>query len=374
MSAKGPLKGVKFLEFAGLGPAPFAGMMFSDLGADVVRIERKGVPDPVAGQLDARGRRAIALDLKQTNAIDLCLELCDSAEVVFEGFRPGVMERLGLGPEKMLARNPRLVYGRMTGWGQHGPKSSYAGHDINYLSLTGALHSIGSEDKPVVPLNLVADYGGGAMMLVAGILAAVIHARATGQGQVVDAAMTDGAAYLMSIFYGLFAGGEWQDRRRSNLLDGGAPFYDTYRCADGQWISIGPLEPQFYALLLQKIEPGNCLAQPQMEQRSWPEMQAAMRAIFARKSRQEWCDLLEYTDVCFAPVLSMAEAPTHAHNVARGSFVELDGVLQPAPAPRFSVTPGGIQFPPAPVGRDARAVLADWCIDPALIRALDAES
>jgi len=367
MSAHGPLKGVKILEFAGLGPAPFAGMMLSDMGADVLRIERKAASDPVPQQLDARGRRTIGLDLKQPSAVELCLRLGERAEAAFEGFRPGVMERLGLGPEAMLKRNPRLVYGRMTGWGQSGPYSSSAGHDINYLALSGALHAIGTEDKPVPPLNLVADYGGGAMFLLAGILAAMMHARATGEGQVVDAAMTDGAAYLMSFFYGLFATGTWQDRRRANLLDGGAPFYDTYRCADGKWISIGSLEPQFYALLLNKVAAGGQLPQAQMERDSWPDMQRSLREIFAKKTRQQWCDILENTDVCFAPVLSLTEAPTHPHNRARHAFVELAGVVQPAPAPRFSRTPGKIQSPPAPIGQHAREALADWGIDSASI-------
>lgn len=360
MMASGPLNGIKVLEFAGIGPGPFAGMMLSDMGADVLRIERKGTPDPAAERFDARGRRTIELDLKQSYAVDLCLKLGESAEIVFEGNRPGVMERLGLGPREMLARNPRLVYGRMTGWGQSGPYASSAGHDINYLSLSGALHAIGTEEKPVPPLNLAADYGGGAMFLVAGVLAAVIHARATGEGQVVDAAMTDGAAYLMTLFYGMHAAGTWEDRRRSNLLDGGAPFYDTYRCADGKWISVGALEPQFYALLLQKTGAAGRLAPPQMERKSWPDMQQALRELFATRTRQQWCDLLENTDACFAPVLSLAEAPAHPHNRARGTFVELAGVIQPAPAPRFSATPSRIQWPPAPVNRDARQVLEDW--------------
>jgi alpha-methylacyl-CoA racemase len=360
MMASGPLNGIKVLEFAGIGPGPFAGMMLSDMGADVLRIERKGTPDPAAERIDARGRRTIELDLKQSHAIDLCLKLSESAEIVFEGHRPGVMERLGLGPRAMLARNPRLVYGRMTGWGQSGPYASNAGHDINYLSLSGALHAIGTEEKPVPPLNLAADYGGGAMFLIAGVLAAVIHARATGEGQVVDAAMTDGAAYLMTLFYGMHAAGTWEDRRRTNLLDGGAPFYDTYRCADGKWISVGALEPQFYALLLQKTGAAGRLAPPQMERKSWPDMQQALRELFATRTRQQWCDVLENTDACFAPVLSLSEAPAHPHNRARGTFVELAGVIQPAPAPRFSATPSRIQWPPAPVNRGAWQVLEDW--------------
>jgi alpha-methylacyl-CoA racemase len=356
----GPLAGLKVLEFAGIGPGPFVGMVLSDMGADVLRIERKGTADPAPDRFDARGRLAIELDLKQSHAIKACLELCERAEVVFEGNRPGVMERLGLGPDVVLARNPRIVYGRMTGWGQSGPYAAFAGHDINYLSLSGALHAIGTEEKPVPPLNLAADYGGGAMMLVAGLLAGILYSRASGKGQVIDAAMTDGAAYLMTYFYGLHAAGSWVDRRRTNLLDGGAPFYDTYRCADGKWISVGPLEPKFYALLLEKTDAVHRLLQPQMERASWPDMHQSLREIFAKRTRQEWCDLLEHTDACFAPVLSLTEAPHHPHNRARDTFVEVGGVVQPAPAPRFSDTPSRIQWPHAPIARDARRALTSW--------------
>jgi alpha-methylacyl-CoA racemase len=358
--ANGPLAGIKVLEFAGIGPGPFVGMMLSDMGADVLRIERKGTRDPAPERLDARGRLAIELDLKQPHAIDVCLRLCEHAEILVEGNRPGVMERLGLGPDVVLERNPRILYGRMTGWGQSGPYAAYAGHDINYLSLSGALHAIGTEDKPIPPLNLAADYGGGALFLIVGLLAGIIHSRASGKGQVIDAAMTDGAAYLMTYFHGLHAAGGWVDRRRANLLDGGAPFYDTYRCADGKWISIGPLEPKFYALLLEKTDSVERLAQPQMEGTSWPDMHRTLCELFATRTRQEWCDLLEHTDACFAPVLSLAEAPTHPHNRARGTFVELAGVVQPAPAPRFSDTPSRIQWPPAPIVRNTRQALKDW--------------
>jgi alpha-methylacyl-CoA racemase len=358
--ASGPLAGVKVLEFAGIGPGPFVGMMLSDMGASVLRIERKGTPDPVPERLDARGRLAIELDLKQPQSIAVCLMLCAHADIIFEGNRPGVMERLGLGPDAVLARNPRIIYGRMTGWGQSGPYAPYAGHDINYVSLSGALHAVGTEDKPIPPLNLVADFGGGAMFLVAGLLAGIIHARASGKGQVIDAAMTDGAAYLMTYFYGQYAAGSWKDSRRANLLDGGAPFYDTYRCADGKWISIGALEPGFYALLLEKADLRERMAQPQMEQPGWHDMQRTLREVFATRTRQEWCDLLEHTDACFAPVLSLAEAPEHPHNRARGTFVDIAGVIQPAPAPRFSGTPSRIQWPPAALVRNTRKALKDW--------------
>jgi alpha-methylacyl-CoA racemase len=357
---RGPLAGLKVIEFAGIGPGPFAGMMLSDMGADVLQIVRPAAADPPLNQFDARGRRSIALDLKDRAAVATCLELAETAEVVFEGNRPGVMERLGLGPDAMLARNPRLVYGRMTGWWQFGPAAHAAGHDINYLALTGALHAIGTEEKPLPPLNLAADYGGGSMFLVTGILAALLHARATGQGQVVDAAMTDGASCLMSLFYGFFAAGQWHDRRRANLLDGGAPFYDTYRCADGKWISIGSIEPQFYALLLEKINARPPFDAKQMDRNAWPAMHEHLKEIFATKTQAEWCALLEYSDVCFAPVLSLAEAPLHPHNKARGTFVTSAGVVQPAPAPRFSATPSAIQSPPAAFEKDTAAAIAAW--------------
>lgn len=362
MNASGPLKGVKVLEFAGIGPGPFAGMLLSDMGADVLRIERRGALDPTPDRLDARGRRTLALDLKQPSAVAVCLDLCESADIVFEGNRPGVMERLGLGPDAMHARNPKLVYGRMTGWGQYGPSAQAAGHDINYLSLSGALHAIGTEERPVPPLNLVADYGGGAMFLIAGLLASLLHARTTGEGQVVDAAMTDGSAYLMTLYYGMLAGGRWKDERGTNALDGGAPFYDTYRCADGKWISIGSIEPQFYALLLEKTGSRDQLTKSQMDRVAWPEMKQMLSEVFARKSREQWCELLENTDVCFAPVLSLEEAPRHPHNIARETFVEMAGIMTPAPAPRFSATPGRIQSPPLPVGQGAMETLGAWGI------------
>ncbi len=373
MTASGPLTGVKVIEFAGIGPGPFAGMMLSDMGATVLRIERPGTSDPTPDRLDARGRQTLALDLKQPGAVALCLDLCASAEIVFEGHRPGVMERLGLGPDAMHARNPKLVYGRMTGWGQHGPNSQAAGHDINYLSVTGALHAIGIEEKPIPPLNLAADYGGGAMFLIAGLLAGLIHARASGQGQVVDAAMTDGAAYLMTLFYGMLGGNRWVDIRAANTLDGGAHFYDTYECSDGKWISVGSIEPQFYALLLEKTGAGDRLTKLQMDRGAWPEAKRALREIFATKSRDEWSALLENTDVCFAPVLSLNEAPHHPHNVARGTFVELAGVMAPAPAPRFSATPSHIQSPPAPIGKAWRETLTGWGISDAEIDRLIAD-
>lgn len=360
MEGTGPLKGIKIVEFGGLGPGPFAGTMFSDMGADVLRIDRKGAGDPPVTRIDARGRHTIALDLKDPADIARCLDICDKADVVFEGFRPGVMERLGLGPDIMMGRNPKLVFGRMTGWGQQGPYAHTAGHDINYLAITGALHAIGTQDKPVPPLNLVADYGGGGMMLVVGILAALINAKATGKGQVVDAAICDGATYLMSLFYGMKEAGNWQDKRNANLLDGAAPFYDSYQCADGEWIAVGSMEPQFYALLLDAMGEPSLGEVKQMDQARWPELKVRFQEIFRGRTRDEWCKVMEYTDICFAPVLSMTEAPKHPHNIARGSFVSVAGVVQPAPAPRFSSTPSAIRWAPAAVQHDVADSVAKW--------------
>ena len=335
-------------------------MLLSDLGADVVRIDRKGQGRGSPADVTARGRRSVALDLKNPESIETCLKLLEKADGLIEGFRPGVMERLGLGPDVALARNPKLVYGRMTGWGQTGPYAKAAGHDMNYIAITGALHAIGTEDKPVPPLNLVGDFGGGALYLAFGLLAGVIHARATGQGQVIDCAMSDGAASLMAMFYGFKAGGMWNEGRRTNLLDGGAHFYDTYQCADGKWISIGSIEPQFYLLLLEKTGISDPQFQHQMSREEWPELREKLAAVIKTKARDEWCAIMDATDVCFAPVLTMDEAPQHAHNAARRTFVEVEGVTQPAPAPRFSATPGVIQGPPPKIGAHNDEALADW--------------
>jgi alpha-methylacyl-CoA racemase len=302
----------------------------------------------------------VALDLKSPAAIEACLKLMESADAVFEGFRPGVMERLGLGPDVALKRNPKLVYGRMTGWGQTGPYANAAGHDMNYIAITGALHAIGTTDKPVPPLNLVGDFGGGALYLAFGLLAGVIQARETGKGQVIDCAMSDGAASLMAMFYGFKASGMWQGGRRNNMLDGGAHFYDTYQCSDGKWISLGSIEPQFYALLLEKTGIDDPEFQRQMDRAAWPTLHDKLADVIARKTRDEWCEIMDATDVCFAPVLDLDEAPKHAHNAARKTFVEVAGVTQPAPAPRFSATPGAIQGPPPTVGAHDREALADW--------------
>ena len=370
--AQGPLAGLKVIEFAGIGPGPFCGMLLSDLGADVVRIDRKGGRGGSKFDVTGRGRRSVALDLKVPASIEACLKLAETADVVFEGFRPGVMERLGLGPDVVLKRNPKIVYGRMTGWGQTGPYANAAGHDMNYIAISGALHAIGLADKPIPPLNLVGDFGGGALYLAFGILAGVVHARATGQGQVIDCAMSDGAASLMAMFYGFKASGMWTDNRRENMLDGGAHFYDTYQCSDGKWISIGSIEPQFYALLLEKTGITDPAFQQQMNRAEWPTLRAKLAEVIKKKSRAEWCEIMDATDVCFAPVLDLTETAGHPHNAARQTFVEVEGVVQPAPAPRFSATPGAIQFVSPPVGAHNDEAFADWGFSTGEIDALKA--
>lgn len=357
---QGPLSDLKVLEFAGIGPGPFCGMLLSDLGADVVRIDRKGPGRGSKTDVTGRGRKSVAMDLKSPAAVEACLKLMETADAVFEGFRPGVMERLGLGPDVALARNPRLVFGRMTGWGQTGPYAQAAGHDMNYIAISGALSAIGMPDKPVPPLNLVGDFGGGALYLAFGLLAGVIHARATGQGQVIDCAMSDGAASLMAMFYGMKAAGVWSGKRRDNLLDGGAHFYDTYQCSDGEWIALGSIEPQFYAQLLEKTGINDPTFKGQMDRSQWPSLHEKLATVIKSKTRDEWCEIMQGTDVCFGPVLSLEEAPRHAHNVARQTFVEVEGVVQPAPAPRFSATPGAIAGPPPAIGAHTRTALEGW--------------
>jgi alpha-methylacyl-CoA racemase len=358
----GPLAGIRVLEIASIGPGPFCAMMLSDLGAEVIRIDRKELAGSGDPRLSLnRGRRSLALDLKKTEAVATVLKMVEQADLLVEGFRPGVMERLGLGPEVCHARNPKLIFGRMTGWGQHGPLAQAAGHDINYISLAGALHAMGYADRaPAPPLNLVGDFGGGAMYLLCGLLAAYIEAQQSGQGQVVDAAMTDGTASLLTAFFGLKALGRWTDRRQSNYLDGGAHYYGCYTCADGKFISIGSIEPKFYALLLEKLDIEDPRFQAQQDPAAWPELRQKLEAIFRTRPRDEWCALLENTDVCFAPVLTMEEAIRHPHNVERETFVSVAGVPQPAPAPRFSRTPGEIQGPAAKAGEHSEQVLADW--------------
>jgi alpha-methylacyl-CoA racemase len=339
----GPLHGVRVLEFAGLGPAPFCGMLLSDLGAQVMRITRPGATPAPFDSILNRGRTTLSLDLKQSSGIAVSRALSKSADILIEGFRPAVMEQLGLGPDVLLTDNPKLVYGRMTGWGQHGPNSQAAGHDINYIALSGALHAIGTSTKPTVPLNLIGDFGGGALYLAMGVLAALLNARTSGVGQVVDCAMTDGAASLMSMMFGLRGFGEWRESRESNLIDGGAPFYDNYQCADDKWICIGALEPQFFAELLGKLRIPATEFPNHLDRDCWPAMRARFEQTFKREKQVYWCELLENTDACFAPVLSMSEAVNHPHNVARGTFTHHRGIIQPAPAPRFSLTSTVIQ-------------------------------
>ena len=369
----GPLTGVKVLELAGIGPGPFCGMLLADMGADVLRVDRLQANDlglPVEPKYDimSRGRRSIALDLKQPDSIQAVLKLAARADALIEGFRPGVTERLGLGPEACFARNPRLVYGRITGWGQDGPLAQAAGHDINYIALSGALHAIGRKgEAPVPPLNLVGDFGGGGMYLAFGIACALFEARASGRGQVIDAAMSEGAASLMAMFYGRMAAGHWREQRGVNVLDSGAPWYDAYETADGKHVAIGSIEGRFYAELLARLGLDASALPGQFEFARWPELRAAFAAAFKSKTRDQWCREMEGTDVCFAPVLSLAEAPQHAHNRARGAFVEVDGVTQPAPAPRYSRTPGAIARGAPRRGEGAAQALADWGFDKAEI-------
>lgn len=363
----GPLQGIRIVELAGIGPGPMACMLLADLGATVLRIDRTeaadlGVKRPAKYNLLLRNRQCAMLDLKQPAAVEQVLELVENADVLIEGFRPGVAERLGLGPEICLARNARLVYGRMTGWGQTGPLAHAAGHDVNYLALTGALNAIGRKDQaPSIPLALAGDMGGGALYLVMGVLAALLEARGSGQGQVVDAAIVDGAASLATSFYGLHAAGLWDERRGTNILDTGAPFYEVYECQDGGWISVGPIEARFYAQLLQKLDLDAAALGDQHDRGAWAQAKVQIAQRFKSRTRQQWCDLLEGSDVCFAPVLSFAEAPQHAHMKARGTFVEVEGVVQPAPAPRFSRTvPAMPRAPQERPDADLAAIAAEW--------------
>ena len=359
----GPLHGLRFVELAGIGPGPFCGMLLADLGAEVVLVDRKSGGAPLGADprrdLTRRGKRSIALDLKQPGAAEVVLRLVERADGLIEGFRPGVMERLGLGPDACLARNSRLAYGRLTGWGQSGPLSQAAGHDLNYVALSGLLnHSGHREAPPAIPPTVVGDVGGGAMFMAVGLLSAVISARSTGRGQVVDAAITDGCALMATLIQGLRVQGLWTDRRQANALDGGAHWYDCYQCADGEWISVGALEPQFYALLVAKLGPEAAgLERAQFDVANWPAHKARLVDLFRTRTRAEWCLLLEGTDVCFAPVLTLAEAAAHPHNRARGAWVERDGLAQPAPAPRFSATPGAIGGPPTVAGAHTREIL-----------------
>ena len=362
----GPLEGIRIIELAGLGPAPFAGMMLSDAGADVIRIDRSDRAqypprqDPHVDLMN-RGRRSVAVDLKHPEGVALVLRLVEGADGLMEGFRPGVAERLGLGPDVCLARNPRLAYGRMTGYGQEGPMSQAAGHDIDYIALSGALEAVGrAGDRPVPPLNLVGDFGGGGMLLAYGMLAAILGARTTGRGQVIDAAMVDGAAALMTMTYTLRSAGIWQDARGTNLLDTGAHFYEVYETSDGGYLGVGAIEPQFYAELMRLLGLGDEDLSTQMDRTTWAAMKERFAAIFATRTRAEWEEVFAGSDACVAPVLSATEAPDHPHNRARGTFTEVAGVVQPAPAPRFLSTPGEIRRPPPNPGQYGDEALTDW--------------
>ena len=347
------------IEIAGIGPGPFCAMLLADMGAEVIRVDRKSAAG-AGSKFDVmnRGRRSIAIDLKHPAAVETILRMIEQADALIEGFRPGVMERLGLSPEACFARNGKLIYGRMTGWGQNGTLAQAAGHDINYIALSGVLHAIGRpHENPVPPLNLVGDFGGGGLLLAFGIVCGLLEARTSGKGQVIDAAMTDGSATLMAMMYGFHALGRWTNDKGTNLLDSGAHFYETYECADGKWVAIGSIEPQFYALLLEKTGITDSDFQAQMDAQRWPELKAKLAAVIKTKTRHEWCAMMEGTDVCFAPVLDFDEAPRHPHNRARQTFVEIAGVLQPAPAPRFSRTAPETPSPPAQAGRHTEEVL-----------------
>ncbi len=359
----GPLSGIKIIEIAGIGPGPFTGMLLADMGAEVISIHRKtssADEKMSAVNISERGKRPIALNLKSEEGIATVLKLVESADALFEGFRPGVMERLGLGPDVCLERNPKLVYGRMTGWGQDGPMAQAAGHDINYISLSGALHAIGKKgQKPQAPLNLVGDFGGGGMFLAFGMCCAIIEAQRTGKGQTVDVSMVEGSAALMHMMYSMKAIGVWSEDRGTNLLDTGAHFYDTYETKDGKYVSIGSIEPQFYALLMEKAELDPAKFGNHMDASKWDELKEDLTEVFKQKTRDEWCELMEGTDVCFAPVLAMSEVAEHPHNKARGSFVEINGVNQPAPAPKFGQSQPGTPRAPKPAGAETDAVLKE---------------
>ena len=372
----GPLAGLRVLEFEAIGPAPFCGMLLADMGADVLLVDRKRDSDLGLGgerrhAVMLRGRRSVTLDLKSPAGAEAALALADKADVLIEGLRPGVMERLGLGPNEVAARNPRLVYGRMTGWGQHGPLADRAGHDINYIALAGVLGAIGrAGDAPVPPLNLIGDFGGGGLLLAFGIACGVIEARRSGRGQVIDAAMVDGASLLSTMFAGMLAAGQWSDERGANLLDSGAPWYDTYATKDGRYVAIGAIEARFYAELIDRLGLGRDALAAQHDRLRWPALRERFGAVFRTKTRDEWCAVFEGSDACFAPVLGLVESRQHAHNLARGRNIRVDGIEQPAPAPLFGRTPGAVRRGPPERGAMGREALADWGFTPSDIAQL----
>lgn len=374
----GVLSGIRVLELEAIGPAPFGAMLLADMGADVLRIDRPSPPDDLGPQrsgrtvdITGRGKRSVTLDLKQPDAAHSVLDLIEKADVLIEGFRPGTMERLGLGPDVALKRNPQLVYARMTGWGQTGPLANQAGHDLNYIALSGVLSAIGpAGGRPVPPLNLVGDYGGGGMLLALGVVAALLNVQRGGPGQVVDAAMTEGAAQLGSIMWGLLSGGSWREQRGSNMLDGGAPWYDTYRTLDGHYMAVGAVEMRFYAELLAKLGLSDANLPKQHDRDGWPRLRSAFEKAFLGKTRQEWCEIFNSSDACVAPVLLFSEAPNHPHNRARSNFMSVDGVTQPAPAPQFLGTPSGIPKPAPKRGEHGGDALRDWGLTAAAIASL----
>ena len=357
----GPLNGYTVIELSGIGPAPMAGMILADMGAEVIRIERAGAWNPLKSKdVSFRGKKSVVLNLKHPQGVDTLLRMVENADVLIDPYRPGVCEKLGIGPEVCLERNPKLIFGRMTGWGQEGPLAKAAGHDINYISLTGALYATGRKgEKPVPPLNLVGDMGGGGMLLVNGVLAALLETHNSGKGQVIDAAMVDGAAQLMWMFHGFHALGGWDETQRgANMLDGAAHFYDSYECADGEYISIGSIEPQFYALLKEKAGLDEETFADQHNQDAWPELTEKLAEVFKSKTQAQWCELMEGSDVCFAPVLNFIDAPKHPANIARDVYLDVDGITQPAPAPRFSRTPSEVRHGAHAVGADTEEILA----------------
>lgn len=372
----GPLKGIRILELAGIGPGPFCGMMLADMGAEVIRIERPGGNPSAAAGHDVlfRNRRSLALDLKSPAGAQTLLRMCKGADALFEGFRPGVAERLGVGPEACMAVNPKLVYGRMTGWGQTGPLAETAGHDINYIALSGALHAIGRRgERPLPPLNLVGDFGGGGMMLAFGLVCGLLEAHSSGQGQVIDSSMVEGSAALMAMFFDLRSRGAFNEQRGTNMLDTGAPFYEVYETRDGRYISIGSIEPQFYTILAKQLNLDPKTYGHQFDFARWPEQKEKIAELFKQKTRDEWCAIFDGSDVCFAPVLSIDEAPQHPHNAARKSYVSVGGKTQPAPTPRFSRTPAPAPAPVRKVGADTRDVLTDFGFSSSEIESLIAQ-